>query len=63
LIPRVDHLERKRQTKFSEKHLIHSHKAKNYVYIMSTSSSRCSQTLDIHGQRVLQLILFLFMTL
>jgi hypothetical protein len=23
----------------------------------------CSQTLDIHGQRVLQLILFLFMTL
>jgi hypothetical protein len=32
-------------------------------YMLCNILEYCSQTLDIHGQRVLQLILFLFMTL
>jgi len=42
---------------FSEKHLIHSHEAKNNVYIMSmnsehpSSSSRCSQSRYFYSKR------------
>jgi hypothetical protein len=32
-------------------------------FMLSNILEYCSQTLDIHGHRVLQLILFLFMTL